>query len=76
MKALADFGDRQWLQALAAVLVGLLLAGGASHRVGPLEVAGPLQPVGALVGDAGCLLLGALPSGLTAIMPARDGSRG
>jgi hypothetical protein len=72
---LADFGDRQWLQALAAVLVGLLLAGGAAHRTGSLEVPGPLRPFNAALGQAGCALLGGALAGATAIMPARHGRR-
>jgi hypothetical protein len=73
--ALADFGDRQWLQALAAVLVGLVLAGGAAYRAGPLEVPAPWQPARTAIGAAGCALLGHLPPGAAAIMPRPYGHR-
>jgi hypothetical protein len=71
--ALADFGDGQWAQALAAVLVGLMLAGGAVERIGPVAIQGPLAPVWELAGRAGCMLLGAPPAGAAVIMPPRQG---
>ena len=73
MKALAEFGDRQWVQALAAVLAGLMLAGGTAQRIGPVGIPGPLAAVGELAGRAGCMLVGALPAGAAAIMPAGHG---
>lgn len=73
MRALAEFGDRQWIQALAAVFVGLMLVGGAAPPSGPVGIPGPLALVGELLGRAGCLLVGALPGGAAVIMPTRHG---
>ncbi|MCU0976766.1 MAG: hypothetical protein MUC71_10730 [Steroidobacteraceae bacterium] len=76
MAALARFGDRQWLQALAAVIVGLVLTGGAVHRSGPVEVPGPLRAFGAALGTAGCAVAGLATRETAAIMPGRPGNRG
>lgn len=73
MNALAEFGDGQWAQALAAVLVGLVLVGGAVQRLGPVAIPGPFAPVWELAGRAGCMFLGAPRAGAAAIMPPRQG---
>lgn len=76
MAALADFGDRQWLQALAAVLIGLWLAGGAAQRSGLAGVAGPLSAVGAALDQAHCAAWGGAATGMTVIMPVAPRNRG
>ena len=76
MAVLADFGDGQWLQALAAVLVGLWLAGSVANRSGLIEVAGPLSPVGAVLDQAQCAAWGGAATGMTVIMPAALRNRG
>lgn len=76
MKALADFGDRQWLQALAAVLVGLMLAGEAAHRAGPVAVVAPLLPGDAAIAGACWSHFGGALARAAGIMPHRQGPRG
>jgi hypothetical protein len=71
-----DWLDRQWLQAVAAVLIGLWLAGGAEHRSGSLEIHGPLRPVATAFGEAGCTILGSAGRAAATIMTLPTGGRG
>lgn len=66
MLSLEHIGDRQWLHALAAVLVGLVLAGGAAWRSGPVAVASPLAPAAQAI----CRVAFALAGGGATIMSA------
>lgn len=68
-----DCGDRQWLQALAAVLIGLWLAGGTAHRSGSVEVHGPLRAVATAFGEAGCAILGSAGRAAATIMTLPPG---
>jgi hypothetical protein len=66
VQALEHIGDRQWLHALVAVLVGLMLAGGGAWRSGPVAVASPLAPAAQAI----CRAASALAGGGAAIMSA------
>jgi len=75
MSQLHTFGDGQWRQALAAVLIGLLLAGSAGHRAGPIQVGHPLQPVGAAIRAVAGGLFEAAVSDVAAIQCVAMGTR-